>query len=739
MASIIQISGTKNKTSTPNTRWSITANEACLFEVPDWIPKTTPDPAGGILAVPPAQIELGTRAKVTWQLKDKTQKILFKTIASNVLDKFNLSINKKYSGSYTYFLEAKLDGKSDVASTFVSGFCDPKITVAKWSKKEGTNDTSDVKCGNIVYVTLDTEGLNGDKLTFEFFSEKDTKKSIASVTEECINGDCVAKIPTIGAAALTKTATESFYVKVKNPLGVYIKNGSDEKVIKFKILKDVVPPVADVPTNTTVLKVGEPDKVTLESTGIISLEKIAVTTTYEVCNDEVGNFDDYKNFWILEDKKEYFHWLKKRTNKDDLAKPTVIPITLSSTDLFSFKATFKTILPINQKLQIRVKDKNGKYIFDPNDSFVKNNKDDEQVLTFTNKIKDSSGNPIKQPYDSTVQYFPNFELIFEYSIDGKSWTPLGSAMFCFYMTHGKPGYSLLSGATNPNETQGMDITNRKTNKKAILETMLYISCKYAIGAKTDDDIIKNIFKHIALKKVGRARNSSPMGYWRNTSSLHNSRMPFRNGRVLLKTGEARCGEWNRFLQDVCKIQSDTLFPSGTFYDFVIYPGISRNVYGSGINFPSDIAKRAAGTLTPDDKNACFLVKNWTINSPTPIDKGGSAQDLSNDPLNMFWDHVFLKYKNQYFDPSYGLHEATVFADDIKLLSAYTKKALSGVLYVNVNGANPLIDAIAYKPKAGEYFDPTKPYTLGQPSKQNLKYNVVTKSMEDILLPVVRPA
>ncbi|MDN3693888.1 hypothetical protein QWZ06_17155 [Chryseobacterium tructae] len=691
-----------------------------MIEVKEWLPGTT------------AQDKT---KNLTWFLFDAKKKLIRKEAGIT----YGITIPKNLCGSYTYYIDASLSGKSEFKSgIYIRGRCDQKIKTSKWCTQ---NDGADVRktytfsYGHIIHLNLETEGMNGDSVYVDIFRRvkggggtKDDQHIHTYTDVKVIDGEINLQIGNtyLWHARIGKPGSqEEFYVKVKAG-GKYITDGKDDIHARFLRIKNTIVSKAIEPSQSnTPAKVGDTNK-SISSIGLISLEKIAVNTTYDVCNDELNNFSDFKNFWILEDKGNYYHWLKKRTNPLDTAKPNPIPVTITSLDKFIFYATFKAIFPIDN-LSIRAKDKANKYVFQ-SVPITKQTKGQEFVVKFASD---------NAPYANTVEYFSNFALTFECSIDGKSWISCGNSQFCLYITHGNPGYSLLSGYF-PDPIEGMDITNAKTGKKTILETMLYIGCRYSKGAKTDDGIIEGIFKHIATKNVRRVRNNiSPMGYWRNTSSLHDSKMPFRNGRVLLKTGEARCGEWTSFLRDICRIQSDVLFPSGVFSDFVIFPGLSDYVYDAGKNFPVDINKRKRGILTSNDFNACFLVRNWTsIAGKAPIDNGGSAQDTSNEPLNMFWDHVFLKYKNQYFDPSYGLHDKTIFADDKALLASYSKKALSGVLYVNNNSKNTLIDAIVYRPKAGEFLDPLNPYSLGHPPKQKLRYSVINSKMENILFPKI---
>ena len=444
------------------------------------------------------------------------------------------------------------------------------------------------------------------------------------------------------------------------------------------------------------------------SLGNLDLIKIKINTNFDVCHDEVGDFNDYKNYWILEDKGKYYHWLSLRSNSDDKNKPDPLPITLASTDNFVLTATFKTKAPIACK--IRLQDSDKKYIF-KEQQHPKKKQDEEHELTFVCDTK---------PYKDTVQYFENLTLNFEYSEDGTNWAPMKSVKFCLYLTIGNPGYDQLSPSSAGRseytaEDGNRKIINKVNNKESILETFLYLGCKFGKGAKNADEIMTNVFNHIKSLNVERARIKGAMGYWRNTSSLHASNMKYRGVRYLIKYGEARCGEWSSFLQDICRIQSDSLFV-GKFDDFVIFP--------------------TGATDSTGYTNSLFLVKEWTIADPKDIQQ--RAQDLKNVPLNLFWDHVFTKYGNKYFDPSYGLTSATAFVDDDALLKDYSGKALSGILYGKVDPVNPVIDAIIYKPQAGKYIEPFNAYSLTPVSKNKYKYKTVISNMQKELSKQVIP-
>jgi hypothetical protein len=142
----------------------------------------------------------------------------------------------------------------------------------------------------------------------------------------------------------------------------------------------------------------------------------------------------------------------------------------------------------------------------------------EHEITFTSQTT--------PPYKGTVQYFPDFELIFDYSLDGKSWTPLGSAKFCLYLTWKEPEFGQFEFSSPINETKDMKIECTKSGKPSILETLLWIGCKNAVTkGKSEEEIIDAIFTTIQTTKVDRSRKGNNtiqdgvLGYWRGVGVL----------------------------------------------------------------------------------------------------------------------------------------------------------------------------------------------------------------------------
>ncbi len=176
------------------------------------------------------------------------------------------------------------------------------------------------------------------------------------------------------------------------------------------------------------------------------LTKVVFNTKYDICSDDVKDFSDYKKFYILEDGGKHYHWLYKRTNLDDYStiKPDLIPITFSSTDKIELTATLKVTSknPFTKTPKIRITDKDEKYTFD----IEKGKTSGEFEVTFKSNNK---------PFEDTVQHITNFELIFEYSEDGKTWTRAGSSKNTLYVTWKEPKYSEFKTPRLPSQLVDM--------------------------------------------------------------------------------------------------------------------------------------------------------------------------------------------------------------------------------------------------------------------------------------------
>lgn len=436
---------------------------------------------------------------------------------------------------------------------------------------------------------------------------------------------------------------------------------------------------------------GEPSSA--PSLGNLDLTKIVINTSCDVCHDEVEDFSDYKNFWILEDNGKYYHWLNNRTNADDKNKPDSLPITLASTDNFVLMATFKTKSPIQCK--IRVKDSANKYIF-KEEEHPEKSKDEEFEIAFVCDTK---------PYKDTVQYFENFTLNFEYSEDGKTWLPMKSVNFCLYLTWKTPDFYVFDRSNDQTETMQIKckVNNNKDN---ICESLLWLGCKdYGNNVVSNEEsLIDKIFAQFKTLKVLRRRetkwNNEGLGYWRNASMGQ-----FVRGlRTLLKDGEARCGEWTDFFKHILLSQgildgNDTLgicTEAGAKLGFQVNPTIP------------DSYSNITSLYKPKPISLQFAVKNAmhsNINNfnETVGDSPGQGNPKS-QPL--FIDHIWFydTLRNRFYDASYG---KTYSATDSNLKKYCNDNLNSMFMTDNFDGRNVVFPGVIIKTNLHNYIRATK--------------------------------
>ncbi|MBE0393782.1 peptidoglycan DD-metalloendopeptidase family protein [Flavobacterium sp. PL002] len=263
--------GALTEYSSPDKILCIVPNKEAQFIVGEWYNDTT---------------EEEKRRELTWLLMDQKKRNILKKTRKPVSEPYGVTFPKKLCGSYAFYIEASLYGAHDRSNTglHVYGKCEEKITKASWSKSSGAVDTSEINYGHNLFFTIETEGLNGDILTVELYSEKKSD-SIKTVKAKCINGTIVdAKFSTIGInfsipfgvgllpGELLIADLESFYIKISDITGKHITDASGkENILSFTIKNKQVIPVFERPTNTTPLRVGT---VTVEEVTVEEVVKI---------------------------------------------------------------------------------------------------------------------------------------------------------------------------------------------------------------------------------------------------------------------------------------------------------------------------------------------------------------------------------------------------------------------------------------------------------------------------------
>jgi len=183
--------------------------------------------------------------------------------------KFNIS--KKLSGPYAYYIEASMSGNRDFknqAGIYVNGYSERLIKSSEWrTQPEGSNikNGTPIKYGHLVYLFLNTEGLNGDRITIEIYNQAwgddDFIHRITNVRVK--NGEVLLKIGNTSAwmAKINHIeGVEEFYIKAKKG-NTYIKDhlGDDKHAIYLNIKKELVTSQTEPAENLTPTKIYQPE------------------------------------------------------------------------------------------------------------------------------------------------------------------------------------------------------------------------------------------------------------------------------------------------------------------------------------------------------------------------------------------------------------------------------------------------------------------------------------------------
>lgn len=240
-------------------RITIEPEKEIIFDVAEWLSGTTPE---------------DKKKPIKWMRQSNDRLKIVGQVSSTT--GYMFQITKQLCGSYHYYIEASLSGNRDfknITGLYVKGWCPPKIVSSKWCTQKGGDDvrkTYTFSYGHIIYLYLDTEGLNGDKVTVDVYKvveggggAKDDRLIHTYTNVEVIDGQINLKI---GNSSLwygkigNPKAKEEFYVKVKTASGKYVSDGKDTIHARFlRIKNEVVSKAIEPSTNNTPTKVYKPD------------------------------------------------------------------------------------------------------------------------------------------------------------------------------------------------------------------------------------------------------------------------------------------------------------------------------------------------------------------------------------------------------------------------------------------------------------------------------------------------
>lgn len=233
-----------------NSFTSIPADEWAYFVVSEWLPDTTAE---------------DKKKDITWMRQSADRKTILNQLTVPSNKKYALMISKKLSGSFSYYIEASLSGKRSfpITGIFVRGHCQQKVLSSKWSTKPGgpniKNQKDIIKYGHVVYLHLETEGLNGNKLIVElynrvsFFKDDPILKVYTNV--QCINGEVNLELQdTFSWMGKINNLqdNEQFYIRLKDAsTGQYVVDEKNQTphAVYLNIKNEVVTTNVNVPKN----------------------------------------------------------------------------------------------------------------------------------------------------------------------------------------------------------------------------------------------------------------------------------------------------------------------------------------------------------------------------------------------------------------------------------------------------------------------------------------------------------
>ncbi len=213
---------------------------------------------------------------VTWfrQSTDRVDMLHSETLPSGKM--YGFRIPRMLCGNYYYYIDASLTGVPGTSpkGLFVRGHCTPKIVTSKWSTTvdgEDVRKTYQFSYGDPINLSLETEGINGEKILIDVFRRvkggkgaADDQHIITYTNAIVIDGEINVTFGNtyqwLGNIKKPNDIDE-FYVKVKYTNGNYISDGKDTIHARYLRIKNKTSSTREQPsTNNTAVKIGSTDK-----------------------------------------------------------------------------------------------------------------------------------------------------------------------------------------------------------------------------------------------------------------------------------------------------------------------------------------------------------------------------------------------------------------------------------------------------------------------------------------------
>lgn len=329
-------------------------------------------------------------------------------------------------------------------------------------------------------------------------------------------------------------------------------------------------------------------------------------------------------YWELTSDDGETIYKKPQFEKDDdtLVHNYSVAYTADSTP--KIKATFK-VTGLKQSeidgLQVKAEGTDGVSI--PETDATAEQEDtqsDEYTITLDETPCSTAWPNEVKYYDRTNTDKKPFELEWSIKIKGK-WVKAGTSKHTVYVTLADPVTSLQQ------------------------ESLFYIGCRDAADSTSPSSVVTNVWFYFGGLDIKRV-DGVQMVYWNPPQSVSQT----LSGMLLASNGNGSCVAWSDLFKSILEVQGIS--------------GVKK------CELESIYHCDPGTTIYPDDKGrAVMLIKYWsftgngTATSYVPFtyytneyhDYGSRvmAQGNSDSPSN-FFEHFIIKYKNEYYDPSYGV-------------------------------------------------------------------------------------
>lgn len=293
-----------------------------------------------------------------------------------------------------------------------------------------------------------------------------------------------------------------------------------------------------------------------------------------------------------------------------------------------------------------------------------------------------------------VQFMPNFKINWYVSSDPEdesSWRLVGHSFNNLYVLHQVPN----------TEPGSVGVYGEGTS---FLHTCIHISCAgangrgQAGGGPDSDNVVDGIYSEFVDRCVKKVNGGDCMSYWGSATSPSCVLL-----QDFLQIGDAKCQEWSVFFNNMLRIHGI----SNSKINNVFYGELSGDIgflredihnlfvtdaidfFGpevDRISFLQNAQHHAAGYIFVKDNlfnssDKFYYDANVNTNSnnlPKPNNHVIAASNVTgkpaqgnNDPKSTFNNHAVVRYKQKYYDPSYG---TGVFNDQYQ----WEANSLSGV-------------------------------------------------------------